>query len=95
MKTGLQKAALARLARLTQHHQLPVETQTQLRERLLKRCAEPKKALPNGVNGVNRLGSSSRMIVYSPISKFRKFGANFGPGHDRVQFLIGFDRDVH
>jgi hypothetical protein len=65
MKTGLQKAALARLARLTQHPQLPANAQTQLRERLLKRCAEPKKALPNGVNGVNGLGSPGRIIVYS------------------------------
>jgi len=72
MKSGLQKAALAKLARLTRDDQLPPETQAQLRERLLNRCAEPKKLLPNGVNGVNGLAGSTRIIVFTFLSKFRQ-----------------------
>jgi len=73
MKSGLQQAALARLAKLTQNDHLPPETQTQIRERLLKRCTGQKKLLPNGVNVTNGLGSSGRFIVQSLFLKFPNF----------------------
>lgn len=95
MKSGLQKAALAKLAKLTQHDQLPSEVQGQLRERLLKRCAEPKKLLSNGINGVNGFGGSTRIMVFSSFSKIRKFGLISGLGQDRVQFVVGFNGYAH
>ena len=64
MKTDLQQAALQKLAALTHHGQLPLERQTALRDRILKRCHDQKK-LSNGVNGVNGGNGGSRMMVCS------------------------------
>lgn len=65
MQTDLQKAALQKLARLTQYDHLPPEQRGSLQDRVLRRCIENKK-LVNGVNGVNGLSGSSRVLV-SPV----------------------------
>jgi hypothetical protein len=62
MKTDLQKAALAKLARLSQHAQLSSEEQAAYCERVLQRCAEHKN-LSSAVNGVNGLSTAPRVLV--------------------------------
>jgi hypothetical protein len=62
MKTDLQKAALQKLAKLTQYDRLPPEQRGSLQDRVLRRCHEHKK-LANGVNGVNGLSTSNRVLV--------------------------------
>ena len=62
MKTDLQRAALQKLSRLTQYDHLPPEERGRLQDRVLRRCQEHKK-LANGVNGVNGLSTSTRVLV--------------------------------
>jgi hypothetical protein len=70
MRSDLQKAALQKLARLTQNEHLPAELRNNLQGRVFKRCLDPKK-LTNGVNGVNGLGGSSRSLVTYLFGNFR------------------------
>ena len=62
MKSDLQKAALQKLANLSQNDRLSPKQRAALQERLLRRCTDTKK-LVNGVNGVNGRGSAPRVMV--------------------------------
>jgi hypothetical protein len=62
MKTDLQKTALAKLARLSQHPQLSSGEQAAYCEKALQRCTE-HKLLSSAVNGVNGLSSNARLLV--------------------------------
>lgn len=71
MKTDLQKAALQKLARLTQlGDHLPPHSQGSLHERLLKTFMEQKKlsnGVNGGINGVNGgLNNSPGRVLVSP-----------------------------
>jgi hypothetical protein len=64
MRGDLQKAALHKLAHLSQDDRLTPQQRGTLQERLLKRCTDHKR-LVNGVNGVNARDSAPRIMVCS------------------------------
>ena len=67
MRSDLHKAALQKLAQLTENELLSPESRATIRDRLLKRCSEPKKL----VNGVNDKTIDSRtMVCYVLIKPF-------------------------
>ena len=88
MKSDLQKAALLKLARLTQTELLSADSRDALRDRLLAKCAE-QRTLLNGVNGVNGLSSVHRTVV-----AILKGNRNFQPVQERIQLQAGSGRDV-
>lgn len=64
MRGDLQKAALQKLANLSQDDRLTHEQRGTLQERLLKRYTDHKK-LVNGVNGVTARDSAPLVMVCS------------------------------
>jgi len=62
MRSDLQKAALQKLANLSQNDRLPAEQRGALQRRLLNRCTDNRK-LVNGMNGTNGRSSALRVMV--------------------------------
>lgn len=62
MKSDLQKAALLKLANLSQNDRLSPDRRKALQDRLFRQCTDQKR-LVNGVNGVNGKGSAQRVMV--------------------------------
>lgn len=65
MRGDLQRAALQRLAKLSQNDDLPPDQKGTLRDRILAKCSDRKKLL-NGVNGVTESNMSGRILVCFP-----------------------------